>query len=590
MTPMLEGAIYYAAKGLTVFPCEKKIPLTGAGGFKNATLDAEQIHKWWTEYPTAQIGVPTGHVNSLIVLDVDGPEGMAWLMEKSIPATREVETSPGHRQYWFHLPEGKNARCSAGVLAPQIDVRAEGGYVIAPPSIHHESGKPYRFLRNIARAEAPDWLFEPGKQNGNGHHSHAGELVIHEGEGRHREALRLAGGLRARGANAAAILTALEIFSSQHCRPPLEQKWMEKTANYINSKPAGFHGQKNETSAEVELQSFREIVPEAVTWLWRDRVALGKLNLFVGEPSEGKSLATVDIAARLSRGREFPDGAPGEIGDSIILSAEDGAADTIRPRLDTAGADVSRVHRIKAVKVVLSDGEKSESTFSLERDMEKLDEAIAKSPAIRLLVIDPLSAYMGRADTWKDGETRRVLTPLAELADRRRVAVVGIMHLTKRDASALTRVSGSIAFVAAARVVWGFGKHPDNPETRVMVPVKNNLAPLGGGLAYRVEAKANVPFIVWETGSVAVDANDVLATDSREGREGRSTRAEAMDWLTSMLAEGAQPVTAIQERAKEDGMSWATVRRAKSSLQIRAYKISIGGGWAWEMSKGRAGE
>jgi hypothetical protein len=586
---MLLAATNYALRAISVFPCRGKKPLTGDGGFRNASLDTDQISKWWTEHPDAQIGVPTGHINSLIVLDIDGPEGAAWLAKKAMPATCEVETSPGHRQYWFRLPEGRNARCSAGVLAPEVDVRAEGGYVIAPPSIHHESGKPYRFLGAIPRANAPEWLFESNRQP-NGQRPTAGELIIHEGEGRHREALRLAGGLRARGANATAILAALEIFSNQHCRPPLEPSWMEKTANYINTKPAGFRGQKIETSAEVEVQSFSEVKAEPVNWIWNDRVALGKLNLFVGEPGEGKSLATIDIAAHLSRGREFPDGAACEIGDTVILSAEDGAADTIRPRLDAAGADLSRVHRIRAVKVILESGEHSETTFSLERDLERLEVALGKIPTPKLLIVDPLSAYMGRVDTWKDAETRRVLAPVADFAERKRIAIVGIMHLTKREASALLRVSGSIAFVACARVVLGFGKHPDEPDSRVMVPVKNNLAPLGCGLAYRIESNARVPFLNWVAGSVTVDANEVLASDSREGRELRSTRGEAIDWLTELLADGPQPVTAIQDRAKQDGFSWPTIKRAKGSLEIRAYKISIAGGWAWEMSKGRAGE
>jgi putative DNA primase/helicase len=213
---------------------------------------------------------------------------------------------------------------------------------------------------------------------------------------------------------------------------------------------------------------------------------------------------TVDVAARLSRGTAFPDGARSSVGDTIFLSAEDDAADTIRPRLDAAGADVSRVRRVKAVRVTLGDGAIGESVFSLERDLEKLDEAIGKIPDTQLLVIDPVSAYMGRVDTHRDAEIRRVLAPLADLASRRRVAVVGVMHLKKGDTTALLRVSGSIGFVAAARVVWGFGEDPDVPETRIMVAVKNNLAPLGNGLAYRIEADGASPRIVWQQGAVTL--------------------------------------------------------------------------------------
>ena len=101
-------------------------------------------------------------------------------------------------------------------------------------------------------------------------------------------------------------------------------------------------------------------------WLWPRRIPLGKLTLIAGDPGLGKSLVTIDIAARVSKGSGFPDGAPCEPGDVIILSAEDDAEDTIRPRLDAAGADVSRIHLLEAVRVVMADGKSTESTFTLD--------------------------------------------------------------------------------------------------------------------------------------------------------------------------------------------------------------------------------
>src|SRR5215470_12736167 len=157
-----------------------------------------------------------------------------------------------------------------------------------------------------------------------------------------------------------------------------------------------------------------------------------------------------------------------------------------------AGADLSRIHRISSVKVTLPDGTLDKTMFSLERDLEKLDDALDKCPNVRMLVVDPVSAYMGKIDSHRDSDVRRVLTPLSELAERRRIAVVGVMHLKKSEASALHRLSGSVAFVAAARVVWGFGESPDDPESRVMVPVKNNLAALGNALGYKIETKDDI--------------------------------------------------------------------------------------------------
>jgi hypothetical protein len=396
--------------------------------------------------------------------------------------------------------------------------------------------------------------------------------------------LSIAGALRARRLSPEMVLAQLRTVNERQCDPPLEDFELQKLATYVGGKPAGFPGQRPmETSAEVTLESFRDVRAESVRWLWGQRIPLGKLTIFAGDPGKGKSLVTVDVAARISRGGTFPDGAHCGVGDTIFLSAEDDAADTIRPRLDAAEADVSRVHRVKAVKVTLGDGTTGESVFNLERDIEKLDDAIGKIPSTQLLVIDPVSAYMGKVDTHRDAEIRRVLAPLAELASRRRVAVVGVMHLKKGDTSALLRVSGSIGFVAAARVVWGFGEDPDAPETRIMVAVKNNLAPLGNGLAYRIEATGEVPRIVWQQGIVTLDANAVLSAERGE-RNGRGERrADAEKWLLALLAPGEEiPVSEIMAAARNVQFSWRTIEQAKKECGVRAVKR--GRTWAWVLA------
>lgn len=283
-------------------------------------------------------------------------------------------------------------------------------------------------------------------------------------------------------------------------------------------------------------------------------------------------------------GDVFPDGAKAEIGDTLILSCEDDARDTIAPRLLAAGANISFVHRVKGVKVILTDGEAGESMFNFERDIEKLDSALERTPKVRLLIVDPLSAYMGKIDTHRDAEIRRVLGPLADLAARRRLGVIGIMHLKKSETSALLRVSGSIAFVAAARAVWVFGEDPDAPENHVMVPVKSNLAARESGLAYRIEAvNGNAPKIVWQKDPVTITANDVVINDAREKDGTRGERKEAMEWLRAELSDGPLPATDLHRRAEESGLSWRTVRRAKDRLPIDAHKTSVLGGWCWEL-------
>lgn len=154
---MIDAAMQYALGGFVVFPCKAKKPLT-PNGFKDASLEAGQISEWWTRWPDAQVGIPTGAVTGLFVLDVDGPEAAAAVEKMNLPGTREIETRPGRRQLWFTQPAGVTTRSTASVMAKKLDTRGDGGYVIAPPSIHHETGKPYTIVRDVLSAPIPPAL------------------------------------------------------------------------------------------------------------------------------------------------------------------------------------------------------------------------------------------------------------------------------------------------------------------------------------------------------------------------------------------------------------------------------------------------
>jgi hypothetical protein len=586
---MLEAAISYALDGWPVFPCLSKRPLT-PNGLKDAGLDAAQIHEWWEKWPAAQIAIPTGELTNLVVADADSDVAIKWYLDHSPPATREIETSPGHRQYWFSLRDGKTAKNSASVLAPDFDVRGSGGYIVVPPSIHDKTGKPYRKLNDLPLADAPDWILEPAKPSSNGNFHQAAGLVVHEGQGRHKALLSLAGSLRVRGADANTILGSLKVFNDQFCHPPVDQAWIEKTANYIVTKPSGFRGQlQQETSLEITLKPFSQIAPESVSWIWPGRVPAGKLSLFVGDPGKGKSLVALDLAARVSSGRAFPDGATCVRGDVLILTSEDGLDDTVLPRLSAAKADLERVHCIESVKVTLSDGQTVPSSFSLQRDLANLEVAFAKHPGFKLIILDPLSAYLGsNVNSWRDSEVRALLTPLCEFAERTGVGNVGIMHMRKSETDAMLRVSGSIAFVAAARAAWGFGEDPDDPSRRIMMPIKNNLAQTGNSLGYQIMSNAaGVPYLDWDATPRDVDADEVLGVSAKERRERTSRQEEAVEWLQERLSDGPVQTEEIGAEAKKARISWRTLRRAKDMLGVKHHKSSVGGKWYWELAEVR---
>jgi hypothetical protein len=339
-----------------------------------------------------------------------------------------------------------------------------------------------------------------------------------------------------------------------------------------------------------------DVKPEAVSWLWPGRIALGKLTLVAGDPGLGKSFLTLDITARLSSGTPWPDrrDEPNPVGGVVLLSAEDDVADTIRPRLDAAGADVARITAIQGVEFSeAGTGKRVRRSFNLEKDIPALEAAIQQTPDCRLVVVDPVTAYLGKTDSHRNADIRGLLAPLSELAGRYRVAMVAVTHLNKGGGSnALYRAMGSLAFVAAARAVWLVVRDEENPSRRLFLSAKNNIAPEGTGLAYSLEPRVGDPgmaVVAWEAVPVTVTANEALTVD--QSRHDKPTeRDTATDWLRELLASGPLPATEVKGEANSAGFAWATLRRAKERLGIRPRKSGFDAGWIWELPKGIAPE
>jgi archaellum biogenesis ATPase FlaH len=345
-------------------------------------------------------------------------------------------------------------------------------------------------------------------------------------------------------------------------------------------KPSPDDKQKTETRiGSPVVVKLADVTPEPITWLWPGRVASGKLTLLAGDPGLGKSLVSLDIAARVSTGNCWPDCAARPArGGVVLLSAEDDPADTIRPRLDAAGADVSRVNLIQAVEWFDGDaGQRVTRSFSLERDAAALEEAIDQTPDCRLVIIDPISAYLGGTDSHKNADIRGLLTPLSQLAQRRRVAVLAVTHLNKSAGPAMYRSMGSLAFVAAARAVWAVVKDQEDSSKRLMLPIKNNLAADTSGLSYQVVVPNGVPCLAWSDQPVTITVDDALAA-GRNDDPRDSDRREAKAWLRNTLSGGPVPVKEIEHQAREEGLSWATIRRAKSDLGIKIIREGFGRG------------
>lgn len=335
------------------------------------------------------------------------------------------------------------------------------------------------------------------------------------------------------------------------------------------------------------LVRLSDVRPEPVTWLWAGRIALGKLTLLAGDPGLGKSFLTLDVAARVSTGSGWPDRpdetfAPGGV---VLLSAEDGVADTIRPRLDAAGADTSRITVLDAIRSVRRGGREVVRAFDLSRDLPGLERAIRSIEGCRLVVIDPVTAYLGGVDSHNNAEVRSLLAPLSTIAERHGVAVLAVTHLNKSTGTpAVYRAMGSLAFAAAARAAWAVVKDRDDPHRRLLLPIKNNIAADAGGLAYRIgpHGVGGGPALDWESAAVELSADDALSGGHGEHR-GRPEMDDAARWLREFLGHGPRATADVQREAHNAGHSLATLRRAKAMLGVAARKSAFSGPWEWAL-------
>lgn len=325
-----------------------------------------------------------------------------------------------------------------------------------------------------------------------------------------------------------------------------------------------------------------EIPAETLAWLWPGRIPLGKLTILSGDPGLGKSLVTLAITTAVSRGAPWPCGEGiAQVADAVLVSAEDDPADTIRPRLEAAGADLSRIHVLDAVEYTDENGVLHRRPWNFT-DIEALDARLVElSEESRLLIVDPLSAYLAGIDSHKNSDVRALLAPLAEMAARRRVAVLCVSHLNKSSGPAMYRTSGSLAFVAAARAVYAVAKDQDDPSRRLVLPVKCNLAKDSTGLAYRIGSPSGVPVVEWEPEPVTISAEEAL-TIQADGDE-RGEMQGAAEWLRELLAEGPMTRQAVQDECREAGFSWRTVQRAMHSAGVESHRGGFGEPAAWAL-------
>jgi hypothetical protein len=332
--------------------------------------------------------------------------------------------------------------------------------------------------------------------------------------------------------------------------------------------------EEDEADSRFSLRSMAKVVPRSVRWFWDGYVPFGKITNFEGDPEHGKSLTTLDLAARTSAGRTFPDQTPCPPCAVLLICDEDDYEDTIVPRLIAAGADRDYIYALHPDRG--ADGEivpffMPDDLPVLERSIEQLKQITDREDVF--VIIDPVTACLSeKINSGVDASVRRVLSPLAELARTSGAAIVLVRHLNKNSAekNVQYRGGGSIGFFAAARAAVVFGKHPDDPSLVVMAQSKKNLGREMPSLAYRIigwPEDERLPLIEW-VGATDVKADRVLG--GHDARTDSPERDQAKEILSSLLdAQGGQVATdeAIKE-CKKAGISDSTARRAAKALGL----------------------
>lgn len=336
--------------------------------------------------------------------------------------------------------------------------------------------------------------------------------------------------------------------------------------------------------AGINAVRLSEIAERPVDWLWHQRLPLGKLTILAGDPGLGKTFLACDLVARITTGRPMPDGTPAFQGcrhEALWVSAEDDDADTTLPRIRMLGGDCTRVH---SLQFVVDAG--AERSLDLNAHLEHLDGWLAEHAAVRLAVLDPLSAFLGRIDTHRNSDVRGLLSPLSKLAARRRVALLALTHLAKGDGTtAAYRSIGSVAFIAAARSAWLVSKDAKDHDRRILTCIKSNhQSESVGGLAFRIGPAWTG--IAWEKGQIDVTADQAPAA-LNQTKQKETGREKAEAWLRTRMKPGEwYPAKELEKEAKALGFNvHGTLQQAREALGIvKPENVrKVDKGWEWRL-------
>ena len=552
-------------RDIQIFPLQhnNKEPLGGSRGYKDATTARRQIREWTKEKPDSNVGIPTGGESGFVVIDLDIKnkfDGIASFKDLcktlgvKIPATYAVRTPSGGKHLYFRTKYAKKIRNSAGKLGAGIDVRGTGGYVVSECS--SVSGSQYTRIAGSLDDIAPlppalrkAMQSKAIKQPGNDR-----DDSIPEGT-RNSKLFREACSLREMGRKRRATLKLIRAINKADCKPPLADDELEGIVD------SAFD---NDGSQDIAIRCAGDVELRPLSPLWPGVLFRRKVALVAGEPGLGKSLFSCDVAARISRAKNWPGGESPVIGPAavIMLSGEDDAEDTVVPRLIAAGGDLSKIHIISDV-VESREGELC--ALSIDAHMKSIHSEMLKQKAA-LLVIDPISAFLAERDSHRDSSVRALLNKIRQFAVEGDYAVLLISHFNKpgeKVSSAVHRVMGSLGFVAAARSVYAIVRDPGDPDKKLLLPIKNNLGPDTEGFRFQIKTDHKQKIhprpvrLQWDKEVIEETMIDeILASTTPRKEATKAKEKKVKEWLHKAIKPGHKMASInFDAIAKQKGFS-----------------------------------
>jgi len=341
----------------------------------------------------------------------------------------------------------------------------------------------------------------------------------------------------------------------------------------------------------LKVTRISAITAKPIKPLWPGCLYHGKVTVIAGVPGDGKSLSAVDVAARITAGKDWPVGNGSfKAAPVLLLTAEDDPADTIRPRLDMAGANTDQVELIEGVHHVdPATGKQSLDLVSLISDLPAIERRIVGIEA-SALVVDPLTSFAD-SDTNKTGDMRRLLDGLAQMAARTGVAILVITHMNKRSDArkAMQMIAGSHVIVAAVRVVLVTARDPNDKARRLLLPIKLNIGPDDIGFAFRVVPKphpvcGDVPTVEWEQDFVGdMSADDVLIDSTPRAQAAVEKSCEVQLWLRELLKHEPVEARVMWKRAKEKQFGERRVKTALKAIKATCEVLGYQGKWHYSL-------